>query len=104
MKINVYYKRDKDGRAYYSWDETDGGYYNLEAMMALKNLRESDANVIYPPLTAYKITYSDGTVIKTSTAADVTLGDAEKYFIGARADVGSYPIENVQVAVKVEAL
>jgi len=36
----------------------------------------------YPPLTAYKITYSDGSTSSTNMAAGVTLEDAEKYFIG----------------------
>jgi hypothetical protein len=34
------------------------------------------------PLTAYKITYDDGTTSTTDMAADITLADAKKYFIG----------------------
>lgn len=57
-----------------------------------------------PPLTAYKITYSDGTEISINMAADVTLPDAVKYFVGQRFDVGSYPVENIQTATMVEEI
>lgn len=56
------------------------------------------------PLTAYKITTEKGVSWSTSMAAGVTLGDAEKYFIGHRFNVGAYDREDMQTAVKVEKL
>jgi hypothetical protein len=59
----------------------------------------------HKPLTAYRITYSDGSTSSTNMAADVTLEDAEKYFIGQWFNLGMYGIkENMQTAVKVEVI
>ena len=58
----------------------------------------------YPPLTAYRITYADGSTSVTSMAAGITLEDAQNYFIGHYFDVGAYPIENMQTAISVEAI
>jgi len=55
-------------------------------------------------LPAYKITYADGSTSRTSMAAHVTLEDARAYFIGQKFDLGVYPIENMQEAVKVEQI
>lgn len=55
-------------------------------------------------LTAYKITYADGSTTSTNMAAGVTLEDAQKYFIGQRFDLGAYPVENMQEAIKVEQI
>lgn len=56
-------------------------------------------------LTAYKITYADGTEISTNMAAGITLEDAEKYFLGKHFDIGgSGELDNIQIAVKVEEL
>jgi len=56
-------------------------------------------------LTAFEITYSDGSVSRTNMAAGVTLEEAQEYFIGKRFDVGMYGIkENMQEAVKVTRL
>lgn len=35
------------------------------------------------PLTAYRVHLSNGTSYVTSMAADVTLGDASRYFVGS---------------------
>jgi len=37
---------------------------------------------IYPPLTACRVSLSDGTSYVTSMAAGVTLADARAYFVG----------------------
>jgi len=58
----------------------------------------------YPPLTAYKITYSNGSTSKTNMAAGVTLEDAQKYFIGNQFDLGAFDVENMQTAVSVEKI
>jgi ABC-type nitrate/sulfonate/bicarbonate transport system substrate-binding protein len=40
-------KKDENGKTYYSWDkETDGGYYNLDAMLKLKGLSGKDIDLI----------------------------------------------------------
>lgn len=38
----------------------------------------------YPPLTAYKITYNNGSSYVTDMAANVTLDMAKDYFLGQR--------------------
>lgn len=58
----------------------------------------------YPPLTAYKITYSNGKTTSTSMAAGITLGDAKQYFIGQWFDLGIDDKEDMQQAIKVEEL
>lgn len=55
-------------------------------------------------LTSYKTTYTDGSTTLTNMAAHITLADAEKYFIGQCFDLGAYPVENMQLAVKVEQI
>lgn len=55
-------------------------------------------------LTAYRITYADGTISETNMAADVTLAEAEKYYLGNKFDLGCYPKENLQTAIKVEQI
>ena len=55
-------------------------------------------------LTAYRITYADGSKSETNMAAGVTLYDAKKYFIGKRFNLGSFPVENMQEAVEVESI
>jgi hypothetical protein len=57
----------------------------------------------YPPLTAYRITYSDGNVTDTNMAAGVTLADAQEYYVGKWFDVGAWD-EKLAQAVKVEKL
>lgn len=55
-------------------------------------------------LTAYKITYADGSTTSASMAAGVTLEDAKAYFIGKQFGLGVYPAENMQEAVNVEQI
>ena len=55
-------------------------------------------------LTAYRITYDDGSTTETNMAKGVTLDDARDYFIGKRFDIGSYPAEKMVIAVKVEKI
>ena len=55
-------------------------------------------------LTTFKVTYSDGSTNITSMAAHVTLTDAREYFVGKQFNVGYYPVQNMQTAVKVEQL
>lgn len=54
----------------------------------------------YPPLTAYRVTRSDGSSYVTDMAADVTLADARAYFIGSRRELAegvmSAPVVDVQ--------
>ena len=46
-KIRVYGKRDTFGRRYFAWHPHDiGGYYNLEAMLNLRNMKVKDAILI----------------------------------------------------------
>ena len=54
-------------------------------------------------LTAYRITYSDGNVTDTNMAANVTLEDARKYYIGKWFDVGAWD-EKLAQAVNVEKI
>jgi hypothetical protein len=56
---------------------------------------------IYDPLTAYEITYEDGSTSRTNMAADVTLEDAARYFVGKRFNVAPYPYEKLIEAVMV---
>jgi hypothetical protein len=51
----------------------------------------------YPPLTAYRVTRSDGSSYVTDMAADVTLADARAYFVGARqeTDDGTVTVTDV---------
>ena len=58
----------------------------------------------FPPLTAYRITYQDGSTSETSMAAGVTLDQAREYFIGKYFNLGVFPIEKMVQAVKVEAI
>lgn len=55
-------------------------------------------------LTAYRITYADGTVEQTNMAANVTLEDARQYFSGKWFDLGIYPEERLVKAVNVERI
>lgn len=55
-------------------------------------------------LTAYRITYADGSQSTTNMAAGVTLDDAKAYFIGQRFDLGVYPEERMVEAVDVEQI
>jgi len=38
----------------------------------------------YPPLSAYRVTLSDGSSYETNMAAGITLEEARAYFIGQR--------------------
>jgi hypothetical protein len=38
----------------------------------------------YPPLTAFRITFDDGSVIATNMAAGITLAEATAYYVGQR--------------------
>jgi len=59
----------------------------------------------YPPLTAYRIKYSDGSDMITSMAAGVTLDDAKSYFIGSWFNQGDIDGPDRMVkAVSVEAI
>jgi hypothetical protein len=59
----------------------------------------------YEPLTAYRITYRDGSTTSTNMAAGVTLEDAKKHFIGAWFNFGDVDGPDVMVqAVSVEKL
>ena len=55
-------------------------------------------------LTAYRITYADGTVEQTNMAANVTLEDARQYFSGKWFDLVIYPEERLVKAVNVERI
>jgi hypothetical protein len=56
-------------------------------------------------LTAYKITYDDGSTSSTNMAAGVTLDDAKKYFIGKTfTDEDHKGKETKRKAVKVELI
>ena len=55
-------------------------------------------------LPAYKITFTDNSTISTNMAAHVTLDDAKAYYLGQWFDVGAYPVENMQMAIGVEAI
>jgi hypothetical protein len=47
MKTKIYQKIGKEAKTYYTWDKkSDGGYYNLDAMMGLKNLKKEDVDLI----------------------------------------------------------
>ena len=61
-------------------------------------------NEIYPPLTAYRIIYEDGSTSETNMAAGVTLEDAQKYFIGKYFNLGVFPVEKMVQAVNVEVI
>lgn len=41
----------------------------------------------YPPLPVFKVTFDDGDVTITSMAANVTLEEAQKYYIGQRFEI-----------------
>ncbi|MCP4902997.1 MAG: hypothetical protein GY906_39035 [bacterium] len=56
----------------------------------------------HKPLTAYRVTYSDGQVIATSMAADVTPKMARAYFIGQQFEMAED--KPMVTAVKVEPL
>lgn len=58
----------------------------------------------YPPLTAYKVTYRDGSTTSTNMAAGVTLEDAQKYFVGKWFARGTYPDDTMKQAVSVESI
>jgi hypothetical protein len=59
----------------------------------------------YPPLTAYRVTYHDGSTTSTSMAASVTLDDAKKYFIGQWFNFGDVDGPDVMKrAINVEAI
>ena len=51
-------------------------------------------------LPAYRITYENGKQIVTSMSA--TLAEATAYFLGTYSDIGVYPVEDMQKAVKIE--
>ncbi len=53
-------------------------------------------------LPAYRITYENGKQIVTSMSA--TLNEATAYFLGTYADIGVYPVENMQKVIKVEEI
>jgi hypothetical protein len=59
----------------------------------------------YPPLTAYRVTYSDGSATNNSMASHVTLADAQAYYVGKWFNLGfGGNGENMQQAVSVEAI
>jgi hypothetical protein len=59
----------------------------------------------YQPLTAYRVTYHDGSTTSTSMAAGVTLDDARAYFIGQWFNFGDVDGPDVmKQAVSVESI
>ena len=65
---------------------------------------EESVDKIDEALTAYKITFEDGSTMSTSMASTVSLEDAKKYYIGQYFNMGVYPKEKMLKAVKVEKL
>lgn len=60
-----------------------------------------NSNEKYPPLTAYRVFYSDNTHQDTNMAAHVTLEDAQKYFVGNRFEITE---TTFHTAIRVEKL
>ena len=59
----------------------------------------------YPKLTAYRVTYRDGSTTSTNMAAGVTLADARNYYIGQWFNFGDVDGPDVmKQAVGVEAV
>jgi hypothetical protein len=43
----IYQRRQQDGQFYYAWTkDARSGYYNLDAMLALKGLTRTDVEII----------------------------------------------------------
>ena len=62
-------------------------------------------DLLFEPLTAYRVTYRDGSTTSTNMAAGVTLDQAKAYFIGKWFNLEMYGIkENMQEAISVEAI
>lgn len=55
-------------------------------------------------LTAYKITTESGYSWSTDMSATTTLEKAQDYFLGQMFNIGSYPEEIMDMAMKVEKL
>jgi hypothetical protein len=55
----------------------------------------------YPPLTAYRVYYNDGTSMATSMAAGITLQQAQAYFIGNEFEINE---KSIRIAVRVEKI
>ena len=59
----------------------------------------------YPSLTAYRVTYRDGSTTSTNMAAGVTPEDAQAYYVGKWFNFGDVDGPDVmKQAVKVEAI
>lgn len=58
-------------------------------------------NQTYPPLTSWKITYLDGSFYLTNLAAEVTLEDAEAYFVNQKFEQAD---GSMKLVVKVEKI
>jgi len=56
---------------------------------------------IFPPLTAFRIYYNDGTQSVTNMAAGVTLEQAERHFVGKTFEVTE---TTFRTAIKVEQI
>jgi len=41
-------------------------------------------NMEYPPLTAFRVSYDDGSIEETNMAAGITLAEATAHFVGQR--------------------
>lgn len=55
----------------------------------------------YPPLTAFRIFYDDGSTSETNMAASTTLADAIAYFVGRRFEITE---TTFRTAVRVEEI
>ena len=58
----------------------------------------------YNTIPAFEITYSNGQKTRTEMAKGITLEQAQDYYIGKRFDLGAYPVEDMQTAIKVEQI
>lgn len=56
----------------------------------------------YPPLTAFRITFDDGSVMETNMAAGITLAEATAYYVGQR--FGNSDERTFRTGVKVEQI
>lgn len=67
-----------------------------------KAKQQRQATRQYPPLTAYRVTMSDGSSYTTHMAAGVTLEDAREYFVGKQFEQADE--KTILTAVKVEPI
>ncbi len=67
-------------------------------------ITEMTTPCLHQPLTAYRVTYADGTEYVTNMAANVTLEEARRYFSGKFFELGEYPDDRIVKCINVEAL